>query len=336
MYDFLGLSVVLFLAASLKQPALSSYFLSAVGLASAIIAWHLRSVDIWFLSLGSAFLFMTFAYCYDLVHNRRLQDAYEKMPRTTPCCIPYIGCQERASIMTATCILRAVAGLMAVSACYVSWLYREKFWDGDSAIVRNCWAVTSATWLASCIPHSICLIQCAAARNSPIMYRFRKYVAVWLIHDIVLGVFWLYLSFMIDHLLKEDDSEWRTIFLSMVSWHIIVFVLRQLYFSELWSITEHTTCCGPKTRTRWGDILQLLAMFIIYGVLMHVVRDSVDMHPLDISLVILFVVAIFVGYLGKLLTFFPPKLNNQTFPPIMKNQTAIRTVEGRNTYNLDF
>lgn len=328
MYDFVGLGFLLFLAASLKQPSLSSYFLSTVGLASAILSWHLRSVEWWFLSLGVMFFFMTFAYCYDLLHNQRLQDAYAKMPLETPCCIPCIGwCTHRASIITATCILRAAAGLLAVSACYVSFVHREKFWDGDSVVVIGFWGAASALWLVSCIPHVICLIQCAATIDSPIMYRFRKYVAVWLVHDIVLGVFWLYLSFMLDHLLRDDDSEWRTIFLSMVSWHIIVFVIRRLYFSELWSITEHTTCCGPKTRTRWGDILQLVAMFIIYGVLMHVVRDSVDMHPLDVSLVVLFVVAIFVGYLGKLLSFFPPKV---------KKDYAVRTAKRRNTLDLDF
>lgn len=326
MYDFLGLGVLLFFI--WKQPSLSSYFLSAIGLTSAIIAWHTRSVDIWFLSLGVTFLFMTFAYCYDLLHNQRLQDAYAKMPLETPCCIPCIGwCTHRASIITATCILRAAAGLLAVSACYVSFAERENFWAGDSDVVIGFWGTASATWLVSCIPHVICLIQCAATIDSPIMYRFRKYVAVWLVHDIVLGVFWLYLSFMIDHLLRDDDSEWRTIFLSMVSWHIIVFVIRRLYFSELWSITEHTTCCGPKTRTRWGDILQLFSMFIIYGVLMHVVRDSVDMHPLDVSLVILFVVAIFVGYLGKLLSFFPPKV---------KKDAPIHMAKRRNTLDLDF
>jgi len=329
MYDFLGLSVLLFFI--WKQPSLSSYLLSAVGLSCAILAWHLKSVDMWFISLGCTFLFMTFAYCYDLLHNIRLKNAYDKMPVETPCCIPYIGCTHRATIIRATCMLRFVSGLLAVTACYVSFSNREKFWAGDSAVVIGFWGAASATWLASCIPHVICLIQCAATTDSPAIYRFRKYVAVWLVHDIVLGVFWLYLSFMLDHLLKDDDSEWRTIFLSMISWHIIVFVIRQLYFSELWSITEHTSCCGPKTRTRWGDILQLVAMFIIYGVLMHVVRDSVDMHPLDVSLVILFMVALFVGYLGKLLTLFPQKVKKETDVVF-----AVHTPKRRNTFDLDF
>lgn len=331
MYDFLGLGILLFFI--WKQPSLSSYFLSAMGLASAMFAWHFEWVGMWFLSLGGAFLFMTFAYCYDLLHNHRLKDAYAKMPAETPCCIPCVGwCTHRASIIMATCILRAAAGLLSVAACYVSWLYREKFWGGDSTVVIGFWAGASATWLASCIPHVMCLIQCAATVESPIIYRFRKYVAVWLVHDIVLGVFWLYLAFMLDHLLKEDDSEWRTIFLSMISWHIIVFVIRRLYFSELWSITEHTTCCGPKTRTRWGDILQLVAMFIIYGVLMHVVRDSVDMHPLDVSLVVLFISAICVGYLGKLLTLFPQKVKTGS-----EERAAVPTIKRRNTtLDLDF
>lgn len=309
MYDFLGLGVLLFFI--WKQPSLYSYLLSSIGLACAMMSWHFQRVDMWFLSLGGAFLFMTFAYCYDLMHSPHLRDAYGKMSVETPCCIPYIGCTHVASVIVATCVLRAASGLLAVTACYMSFTHREYFWDGESTIVIGFWTMTSSTWLASCIPHTICLIQCAASRNSPTMYQFRKYVAVWLVHDIVLGVFWLYLSLMLDHLVREDDSEWRTIFLSMISWHIIVFVIRQLYFSESWYVTEHTTCCGPKTRTRWGDILQLVAMFIIYGVLMHVVRDSVDMHPLDVSLVILFVVALSVGYLGKILSFFPPSVKQR-------------------------
>ena len=91
------------------------------------------------------------------------------------------------------------------------------------------------------VPYFICLIQCAeekVKKDKDIdndvdkqLYSFRKYVAMWLVHDVVLGLFWLYLSITLHHLLKDDDSEWRTIFLSMISWHIIVFVIRELYFS---------------------------------------------------------------------------------------------------------
>ena len=329
MYDFLGLGVLLFII--WKQPSLSSYLGASIAIALAMISWHIERVDFWFLSLGCAFFCMTFAHCYDLLHDRFLHDAYRIMPVETPCCIPHLCCTHRDKIMAITCVFRVLAGLSSISSCYVSWSYHEKFWRGDSDVVIGIWVATVSIWLVSCIPHFICLIQCAASNNSAEMYRFRKYVAMWLIHDIVLGIFWLYLALMLDHLLKDDDSEWRTIFLSMISWHIVIFVIRQLYFSELWSITEQTTCCGPKTRSRWGVIMQLVCMIVIYGVVVHIVRDSVDMHALDILLVILFICALVAGYLGKLLTLFPQKLKKKTDVVF-----AVRTLERRNTFDLDF
>ena len=325
MYDFLGLGVLLFFI--WKQPSLSSYLGATIAMALAMISWHMEYVELWFLSLGCAFLCMTFAHCYGLIQNTFLKDAYVAMPVETPCCVPHICCTHRDSIMAATCVFRVLSGLMSASACYVSWSYREKFWNGDTDFVIGIWVVTASTWLVSCIPHAICLIQCAASKNSALMYRFRQYVAIWLIHDIVLGIFWLYLAFMLGHLLKEDDSEWRTIFLSMISWHIVVFVIRQLYFSDLWSISEHTTCCGPKTRSRWGAIIQLLCMIVIYGVVVHIVRDSVDMRALDISTVVLFVSALGVGYLGKVLSFFPVKFKQELPNAVPSKKKSVRELD---------
>lgn len=110
----------------------------------------------------------------------------------------------------------------------------------------------------------ICLIQCAAASkyrsvktkigSSELILRFRKVYALWLVHDVTLGIFWLYLSVMLFDLADDaDDSEWRTIFLSMLSWHIIVVAIHELYFKQLFTLEPYrirprtsTPCCGPR------------------------------------------------------------------------------------------
>lgn len=308
MYDFLGFGILLILF--WKQPSLSSYFMAAVSFSVAALAWYRHNVSVWFLSIAVAFACLTFASCYDLYNSTFLRKAYTQMPQKTLCCIPHVGCTNPRYVLVSTCVIRASAGIVSVLSCYISWSHRETFWEGDSDIVRVFWATTACTWLCSCLPHIVCLIQCAATNDSSSIYNFRKRVAFSLLHDIVLGIFWLYLVFMLDHLLKDDDSEWRTIFLSMISWHIIIFVIRELYFTDLWSVSKHVSCCAPSTRQRWGDILNLSSMTIIYGVLVHVIRDSVDMGC-SVEHVILIISALVVGCFGKLLktcqTFSKPK-----------------------------
>lgn len=304
MYNILGASV--FLTLAYKWPSLCFYFIATFGLAGATIAWYEHNVAWWFVSLGVTFISATIASSVDLFANQLLQKSPEYMREMTPCCLPCVGCTNSRRVLGWTCFGRFLAGLSATISCYISWTFRATFWE-DAVVVQMTWTVTTVLWIMSLIPYFICLIQCAEEKLKTDMvvnrklYHFRKYVAMWLIHDLVLGLFWLYLSLTLHHLLKEDDSEWRTIFLSMISWHIIVFVIRELYFSDVWSTATHVSCCAEETRSRWGDISSLVGMATVYGVLVHVVRDSVDMGC-SIEHVILIILALLFAWCGKLLS----------------------------------
>lgn len=312
MYNILGISVLVILTYS--WPSMLFHLVATVGLVGASISWYEHNVDWWFVTLGVTFMSTTIASSFELYSNRTLQNVHHFMREKTPCCIPYIGCTNSKSVLTLTCIGRGLAGLSATVACYVSWSHRDTFWQ-ESFPVRVAWTVTTSLWLMALLPYFICLIQCAeekVKKDSDIdndvdkqLYSFRKYVAMWLVHDVVLGLFWLYLSMTLHHLLKDDDSEWRTIFLSMISWHIIVFVIRELYFSNVWSTETHVSCCAPTTRSRWGDIFSLVGMAIVYVVLVHIVRDSVDMGC-STENVILICIALIVAWFGKLLSLHSP------------------------------
>jgi len=293
-----GMAVVV-VALWLGRVRLSQIFLvaAAYNAGVAAVAWHDHAIDAWFGGLGLAALSLTGVSLAELLTSTFLRDSYRTMPADTKCCIPRFGCSSPRSILFLTCMFRSLAGLAAVASFYVTWTARKTFWAGHTTVVITMWVVTSGLWLLSCVPHFVALLQCAATQESPLILRFRKRVTIWLLHDVVLGVFWLYLACMLEHLLKDDDSEWRTVFLSMLSWHIIIFVCRQLYMSDMWRQTKHVACCAPETVGRWSVVLMLVAMTTVYGVLVHVVRDSVNMGC-STGQVALMLSALCVGCIG--------------------------------------
>jgi hypothetical protein len=193
-----------------------------------------------------------------------------------------------------------LAGLGAITAIYISWEYSEDFTRGKYFLIPAVWALVIGIWLFSCIPLVISLIQCAAekgtikpmqiniqqqvldgeniiqienkrvklASGETIIIRFRKLIAMWMIHDIVIGVFWMYLTLMLYDLTDDsDDSNWRTIFLSMISWHIVCAALYHIYLKDQWSsvhIEQDTqqsrACCAPSEADKWWTFLQLAGL----------------------------------------------------------------------------
>lgn len=323
MYELLGVLLVVFLIVSVSKSVRKVLFVSAAAAtASAGIAWYNSDIDTWFASLGIATLFLMGVSLTELIGSTFLRDSYNDMPVQTTCCIPRFGCSSPDSVLFLTCLFRGLAGVTAASSFYVSWASRRTFWQGHTELVKVMWTTTSGLWILSCVPHFVCLLQCAAEKESARILLFRKRVTIWLIHDMVLGVFWLYLSSMLDHLLKDDDSEWRTVFLSMLSWHIIIYVCRQLYLSDIWRTTKHVACCAPSTVGRWSIVLMLVAMCAVYGVLVHVVRDTVEMGC-SLEHVIVLVSALFVGSIGYLMSHTrPPKKLKEEEAPTFKS-TAI-------------
>lgn len=302
MWYLFGTAVVLVVLWLLHMPVSHILLVAAAYNAGvAAVAWYNEAIDAWFGGLGLTAICFTGVSLAELLTSTFLRVSYRAMPAETKCCIPRFGCASPRSILFLTCMFRGLAGLTAAASFYVTWTARETFWAGHTTVVIAMWVVTSGLWLLSCVPHFVALLQCAATQESKHILRFRKRVTIWLIHDVVLGVFWLYLACMLDHLLKDDDSEWRTVFLSMLSWHIIIFVCRQLYMSDMWSQTKHVGCCAPETVGRWSVVFMLVAMSVVYGVLVHVVRDSVDMGC-SAGQVALMLTALFVGCIGYLMS----------------------------------
>lgn len=215
------------------------------------------------------------------------------MDDKTDCCLLHDLWSSPGTVRWSTILFRSLSSIAAISATVVSWTNRRKFLDGHYIVISAVWSAASIFWILSCVPIFICLIQCAASSrfknvksdltSKQIMLRFRKVYALWFLHDIVLGIFWLYLSIMLYDLADDkDDSEWRTIFLSMFSWHILIVGIHELYFKTLFSLRHsrpeemHSTpCCGPKqAKSIWSflSIMSLVGMYAI--VILRMQRGS--------------------------------------------------------------
>ena len=252
------------------------YLLLSGALSLAIWGWWATSP---LMLYGGVFFSICLMMYIDISNNMAedgfLDSAISIMATTTNCCLVHNLWSEPTSVRWTTVAFKILAGLTALCATYVSWQRRDMFISGHYTLVSTIWASTAVLWLCSCIPMFICLVQCAAnptlkqgkgfkIKGEELILRFRKVYALWVLHDMVLGVFWLYLSVMLFDLADDmDDSEWRTIFLSMLSWHIVIILLSSVYFEPLATIhplpvvtSKTTPCCSlEKAKTLWCTML---------------------------------------------------------------------------------
>tara|TARA_B110000285_G_scaffold235601_1_gene318552 strand:+ start:54178 stop:54981 length:804 start_codon:yes stop_codon:yes gene_type:complete len=237
----------------------------------------------------------------ELWNDAFLQKSYKHMSKDKKCCLDWFDLSSADSVLWLTCAFRTLASSMAIVACYISWLQRDHFWnDKHYTTVSAFWCVPPSLWLISTIPHIICLVQCAAGNNSK-LFAFRRRVTIWILHDIILGIFWLYLACMLYDLADDqDDSEWRTIFLSMLSWHIVIVVLQQIYFTDVWSTSLNVSCCDPKMIPRWKVFIKIFSLGIIYVVIMVIIKanETITMKC-SLSSVVIFSIAVVVGCISK-------------------------------------
>jgi len=287
-----------------------SWVITCLSLISSAIAWY-NTDSVYFLSsvavsIGS----FTIVNIYELWNDIFLNRHYKHMPRNKQCCVSFFDWSTSDSVLWLTCAFRTLAGVFAIVACYVSWSNRVRFWnDGHYLPISIAWSVAVCLWLVSTIPHMICLIQCAAGLNYK-LFTFRKRVTVWLLHDVVLGIFWLYLSSMLYDLSDDkDDSEWRTVFLSMLSWHIVVVILQQSYFTDNWSVSLNVSCCAPEMSNRWCIISMLSSLVVVYAIVMsmlkvktgtNIVGNGTIHMECTLTQLILFITAISIGCVSKL------------------------------------
>ena len=248
-----------------------------------------------------------------IIHIKSLSDdlfikqSIECMERPKCCCIHNCWSNPKAIIST-TIFFRALAGIFAVLATVISYEYADEFANKKYFTTTFSWSIVVGTWLVSCFPFAIALVQCAAetpsssssrepkpiqvgkkkldigskikvddktirlASGHEIIVRFRQIISMQLLHDIVIGIFWMYLAIMLYDLSDdEDDSNWRTIFLSMISWHIVFQTLYHTYLKNIWSCTiihkdntKSSACCAPSHAEKWWSILQLTGLAAIY------------------------------------------------------------------------
>ena len=297
-----------------------SWLLSCLALISSIFSWYSANAPMFLISLALSISFFTAVNLYELSHDSFLLDGYSKMKTDKKCCIKIFKWSTADSVLWLTCAFRLLAASMAVVACYISWENRHRFWnDKQYVMISVAWGVPSMLWLISTIPHIICLVQCAAGQNTK-LFAFRKRVTVWLLHDVMLGIFWLYLSCMLYDLADDqDDSEWRTIFLSMLSWHIVIVVLQQIYFTDIWSTSLKVSCCDPEMLPRWQVVIMLISWAVVYAVIMKMLKTNIKMgcRPED---VIIITVAIVFGYFSKT---NPPELNKTRLPVRQNNRGSL-------------
>jgi len=278
------------------------FFLGAILITSSI-AWHLAMEATFFISVMVAIAIIAYIHAYRVYNDTFLRQAIHCMGKPDCCCIHKIW-SVPASILSVSVFLKVVAGILAVVAVIVTWLRDTSFIHHHYFVTEGVWTIASIAWILSTAPFIISLIQCAAedaaAEPMPvniagqplhpssrvqvdgktvaletgqnIIIRFRKSIAIWLIHDIVIGIFWLYLSILLYDLTDDnDDSNWRTVFLSMISWHIVFAVLHSMYIKKWWSVVHiqkekkrSKACCAPSEADKWWTIVHLIGMVFIY------------------------------------------------------------------------
>lgn len=332
------------------------YFCITVALIVSSIGWFNKDASWWLVPFAVATLGLTFLQALKISRDVFFNTTFDNTLTQTDCCCcsPRNCCSKPKSAKYLFISLRIIAGLMSGASIIFSLFYREDFLNKKTDVLKVVWSVTIVFWLLSCVPLFVCLLQCAAndlkdlkkndddyngndyngkIDKNEIILRFRKSITMWLIHDIFLGVFWLYLVLMLHDITDdEDDSEWRTIFLSMLSWHIVVVVIREIYFKHQWSVdpikksdeTKVDPCCSVKNAPRLWRLTRLSCFAAIYTMfILRMQNDSlVDMGG-TWHMLIVFIIAIFTAFLS-----------------VTIDKTCLRTKPaenntGQHNYNLD-
>lgn len=236
------------------------------------VSWYKLLPYWWFVCMFVTVLSLTIYDLQTTIADVFLNRAYQTM-KATECCSKSDHFKSPQYVLRTTVALRALAGMLACASLVISWYCREDFATGHYYLVSGSWVSVTVVWIVSCVPMVVSLLQCAAVSDDAVIIQYRKTISVWLIHDVFLGLFWFYLSVMLYDLSDDnDDSEWRTIFLSMISWHIIIIVLEEIYMNR--SPSTSKSCCGPANRQRWLRFFLLVAFVGIYLVIIWRMQDN--------------------------------------------------------------
>jgi len=260
------------------------------------IFWYMVEVDLWYLSVLIVLLSLT-KYDYDTyVSSTVMREGLNAMSKTKCCNLEYF--QDPKSIKTLTLTLRLITGLLASAALVITYTSKDNIVE-QIELVSTCWTIVCIFWFIAVVPLFVSLLQCAAAKSTPSILRYRRITSVYILHDIFLGAFWIYLSTMLHDLVDDvDDTEWRKIFISMLWWHLLILVC--LAVSRVPKKPKMTTCCGLNTITFWQEFFLLLSIFCIYLVIIYRMRfDNLTDMKLSISSLAIFEISMIVIYFCK-------------------------------------
>lgn len=257
---------------------LPTLYLLIFGSASlALVGWFAQLPDMWYSGLAASAFMYNLGHCYEWASSEQIRRGQNAMKIVrTCCCEQYAQCRGLWAAPSAAfallVVIRGFGGLVATAAFMVPVF-------GDEAI-QIMWRVAVSLWLVSCVPGFVCLVQCAAyAKNKQlkVLKSFRTHLALRLMHDVMLGIFWLYLALRVDDVLgkasEEDEREWHTIFMSMLSWHLVVVLVRDIYFSKTTRFISGG-CCDKSNAHLWIKSVRILGITGLYAVVIHRVNDN--------------------------------------------------------------
>lgn len=273
-------------------------------LLSSVWFWYDCNVELWFLSVLVTVLTTTVYDLQQCLNDPFLPQALRSM-KQTPCCTMTDHLKDPTYVLRVTTALRVLTGLLAGTAVIISCYFKEDFSTGHYLVVSGAWVGVCLCWFLSCVPLVVSLMQCAAVTTTATSIKYRKVVTVWVVHDLFLGIFWLYLSVMLYDLADDgDDSEWRTIFLSMLSWHLIILVLHEIYMNNsearVVQVSSVQTCCGPSSVQPWFRFFLLVSFVGLYIVVIsRMQRNDLGKMGLTDGQLVLFVLATLMAYFCK-------------------------------------
>lgn len=173
-------------------------------------------------------------------------------------------CNRMSSVYDSLLVLRSLAFCGVLAAWVITLLNGERFVSNEEVEwVRWSWFVVSLLWLVSLLPLLISLFQCLIDHREK-----RSMFMVWLLHDLVLGGFWVYLSYELYDLPNDsDDSAWRSLFRSMIAWHGVIVLFQEIYRGAPVR-SCNTKCFSRESRGAWAVCLRLLGLLTVYVVIL--------------------------------------------------------------------
>ena len=179
-------------------------------------------------------------------------------------------CNRLSSVYDSMMVLRSLAFCGVLTAWAITLVNGESFVSNEEVEwVRWSWFVASLLWLVSLLPLLVSLFQCLIDHPKK-----RSGFMVWLLHDLALGGFWVYLSYELYDLPNDsDDSAWRSLFRSMIAWHGVIVLFQEIYRGGAVRSCD-TKCFSKESKGAWAVSLRLLGLLSVYVVIMIRIEQS--------------------------------------------------------------